>query len=188
MGEATIEEAQEVSAELMPPPSLSPAVASIGSPGGVISERDSLVQQYHDGAPSLIEMIKAGGREDAEGFILALIDELIRETDNLLGNELYSTKNGDLKDATIISFKRAEVLEKIIKALQKKQDAASNEDIDLDSPTVAVLTRYLMGKVKETFEKIGAPTEMADQFFQSLNEETENWKKEVKEQFEELRP
>lgn len=177
-------ETAEMSAELLPPQAMSPVEMASG---GIIAERDAMVKQYHAGAPSLIEMIRTNGREDSEAFIVTLIDELIRETDNLLGNELYSTKNGDLRDASVISFKRAEVLEKAIKAIQKKQEAAQNEDIDLDSPAVAVITRYLMGRVKSTFEKIGVPLEMSDLFFQTFNEETENWRKEVKEQFEELR-
>lgn len=78
-----------------------------GLPENVVEYRAQLVKQYHNGSPSLVEKIRKAGKEDIESLLVALIEEVVKETDHLLGNELVATQNGDLRDSSIISFKRA---------------------------------------------------------------------------------
>jgi hypothetical protein len=148
--------------------------------------REQLVKQYHDGAPSLVEKIRKAGKEDIESLLVALIEEVVKETDHLLGNELVATQNGDLRDASIISFKRAEVIEKAIKAVQAKQEFERESGIDVDSPSMTVIFRFFLAKAKDTFDRIGVGNETNDLFFRTFSEIMENWKKELRERFEEL--
>ena len=75
-------------------------------PANVVEYRKQLVTTYHNGSPSLVERIRKAGKDDIESLLIAMIDEVVGETDNLLGNELVATQNGELRDASIISFKR----------------------------------------------------------------------------------
>ena len=134
----------------------------------VIQFRKKLVEQYHNGSPSLSAKLKAAGKEDLESYIVAMIDEVIQETDHLLGNELVATHNGDLRDASVISFKRAEVLEKAIKAAQTKQQFEKQGGIDIDSPSMMIIFRFFMSKSKETFDRMKVGTEIPDLFFRTL--------------------
>ena len=111
---------------------LPPSSGMIRPASDVIQFRNKLVEEYHKGAPSLAARLRAAGKEDLESYIVAMIDEVIQETDHLLGNELVATHNGDLRDASVISFKRAEVLEKAIKAAQTKQQFEKQGGIDVD--------------------------------------------------------
>ncbi len=149
--------------------------------------RQTLLAEYHEGAANLVEKLKKNGRTDIEALLVALIDEIVNETDNLLGNELVATHNGDLRDATIISAKRSDILEKAIRAVQAKMEFEKESGIDIDSPSMLVIIRFFMGKTKQAFEQMGAPDEQSDLFFRTLGEMMEDWKKELREQFEELR-
>lgn len=153
----------------------------------VVQYREQLVKSYHSGAPSLVEKIKKAGKDDIESLLIALIDEVVRETDHLLGNELVATQNGELRDASIISFKRAEVLEKAIKAVQAKQEFERESGIDVDSPSMIVVFRFFMSKAKDAFDRMGVGNEVRDLFFRTLGEIMENWKRELRDRFEELR-
>jgi hypothetical protein len=76
-------------------------------PMNVIEYRNSLIQDYHKGAASIIERIRKTNKDDSSSLVITLIEEVVKETDHLLGNELVSAHNGDLRDSSVISFKRA---------------------------------------------------------------------------------
>lgn len=168
---------------------LPPRDTSMSRPAsGIIQFRNQLVEQYHHGAPSLAARLKAAGKEDMETLVVAMIDEVIQETDHLLGNELVATHNGELRDASVISFKRAEVLEKAIKAVQTKQQfEKQNGGIDIDSPSMMIVFRFFMIKAKETFQRMGVDVEIHDLFFRMFGEVTNDWKKELRENFDAAR-
>ena len=153
----------------------------------VMAYRKQLVEKYHEGAPSLIEKLRQAGRNDNDALLVALVDEVIGESDHLLGNELVATENGELRDASVISFKRAEVLEKAIKAVQAKQEFEKESGIDVDSPAMIIIFRFFMSKAKDSFDRMGVGTEVSDLFFRTFGVSMEFWKKELREHFEELK-
>ena len=177
--------AQEISVEVMAPERTNTAM--VGRTSDVMEYRQKLVEQYHAGAPSLIKRLKDSGHSDHNSLLIALIDEVVKETDHLLGNELVATQNGELRDASVISFKRAEVLEKAIKAVQAKQESEKVSGINVDSPVMMAVFRFFMTKVSECFDKMNVGNEVSDLFFRTLAEATENWKKELSEHFENMR-
>jgi len=168
-----------VAAELSMVPHPSGAV-----PANVVALRDQLVRQYHAGAPSLIKRLRDAGKRDIESLLVALIDEVVKETDNLLGNGLIALENGNLRDSTIISFKRTEALEKAIKAVQAKQEFERTGGLDIDSPAMVTVFKFFMMKAKQAFEHMGVDAEMNDLFFRTFSDVTEEWKKELREEFE----
>lgn len=181
---------KEAGVEVMPvkqsPTEVVPAPAG-GVPANVVHFRDQLVRQYHQGAPSLIKRLREAGKQDIESLLVALIDEVVTETDHLLGNELVATQNGDLRDASIISFKRTEALEKAIKAVQAKQEFERTGGIDVDSPAMVTVFKFFMSKAKEALEHMGVGAEMNDLFFTTLADVTEEWKKELRAEFDSLK-
>ena len=153
----------------------------------VVEYRGELVKQYHEGAPSLVAKLRAAGKEDSEALLVALVDEVIKESDHLLGNELVATNEGNLRDASVISGKRAEVLEKAIKAVQAKQEFESKSGIDVDSPSMVVIIRFFLSKCGDAFDMMGVGDEVRDLFMRTIGDVMDNWKKELRENFEELR-
>ncbi len=160
-------------AAVLAPETLLPAPVS-----NVVEFRKQLIRSHHK-ADGLVAKLRGQGRADAEALVISLIDELVGETDNLLGNELVATHNGELRDASIISHKRSEVLEKAIKAVQAKRAYEREGGLDLDSPEMMTVFRYFMTKVNETFQLIGVAEEQSDIFFENFSKMTDEWKKDI---------
>ena len=182
-------EKMDAEAEVVPPEKTTSLTTSAKTvmPANVVEYREQLVKQYHNGAPSLVERIRKAGKEDIESLLVALIEEVVKETDHLLGNELVATQNGDLRDASVISYKRAEVIEKAINAVQAKREFERQSGFDIDSPSMIVIFRFFMAKSKDTFDRMGVGSEMNDLFFRTFSDIMGNWKKDLRERFEELR-
>jgi len=161
--------------------------ASVGFPSNPVEYRNQLVSKYHQGAKNLLEKLRASGRDDAETLLLSLINEMVHETDHLLGNELVATENGELRDASIISFKRVEALEKTAKAVHTKREFEKESGFDIDSPAMMVVFRYFMSKVKISLMKVNAPDDQSDLIFKALSEAMGDWKKDLKTQMAELK-
>ena len=173
----------EAGVALLPPRPMGSGLPS----KSIVEYRKELLSKYYEGSPSLIERIRAAGREDSEALIVALIDEVIKEADNLLGNELVATENGELRDASIISFKRSEVLEKAIKAMTSKQQYERGSGVDVDSPAMMVVYRFFLAKAADTFNQMNVGSEISDLFFRTIGEVMDDWKKELRENLEGLR-
>jgi len=52
---------------------------------------------------------------------------------------------------------------------------------------MVVIFKYFMGKVQDVFESMGMPPEQSDLFFNTLGEETENWKKELRKELDSIK-
>lgn len=176
--EAVDSEVGQFSGSIVKSPTASSAVDMPAS--GVVEFRQALVEKYYKGSKGLISALRDVGDDGITGLLTALIEQVIQETDHLLGNELVSTHNGDLRDASIISFKRAEVLEKAIKAVQTKRDIEKQSGLDVDSPHMEIVFRYFMEVARDALEAIAATEEQHDLFFRSVIEQTNNWKKDIK--------
>jgi hypothetical protein len=159
---------------------------SINAPKDMMELRDNLVKEYHKGASTLAGRLDSQGKNSLDEIVLALVDEIIKETDNLLGNELISAKGGNLRDASVISYKRSEVLEKAIKAVQAKQIFEKEHGVDINSPSMMVVFKYFMNKVKSVFVTLGYEDEASDTFFRILGDDLTDWKKQLKEELSEI--
>ena len=153
----------------------------------VLVFRQKLLEDYHKGAPNLLERLKNSGKDDLESLLMAMLEEVILEADHLLGNELVATRNGELRDASVIGFKRTEVFEKAMKALQTKLQFEKQSGIDVESPSMMIIFRFFISKAKEALDRTGVDEEVANLFFIQFGEVTNDWKKELRKQFEELR-
>ena len=154
----------------------------------MLKYRAQLVKDYHGGIEGgLAAKLEADKSADMDAYLFAFINEVIKETDHLLGNELLAAQNGDLRDSSVISFKRAEVLEKAIKAVQTRQQIEAQSGIDVESPSMLIIFKYFLGKVKETLDKMNVGSEINDLFFTTFGDVTENWQKDLKKEFNTLR-
>jgi len=150
----------------------------------MLEHRRKLIRDYHEGAEGLIERLHKQGKEDYNSLLRVIIEEVIKETDNLLGNELIATRNGALRDATIISSKRAEVLERVFKTVQSKQTEEHQSGVNVESPSMLVIFKYFMEKAQKVLFHLKYSDEQRDVFFRMLGDELIDWKREVKEEIE----
>ena len=172
------------------PPSSLPAKRANRLPANkadMLEMRQELIEQYHGGHSGLLERLAKEGKVDGHAQVVSLVDEIVKETDQLLGNELVFAQNGEFRESSLVSFKRSEVLEKAYRGVQAKVLMESSKGINIDSPEMGDIFRYFMVKMQETFDQIGTSVETKDLFFRKFGEVTENWHKELKAAFEQPR-
>jgi len=157
---------------------------SSSTPHNIMELRERLIKKYHKGATGLLERLRNEGKDSLDDIIVNLVDEVISETDSLKGNEQVALHHGNLRDASIISFKRAEVLEKAIRAVQTKQEFERERGLDLDSPQMKVVFQYFMDKCQKVLLKMGYGKDANDIFFRGLFEEMKDWQKEIRAEVE----
>jgi hypothetical protein len=170
--------------------SIDSSLANVDANGdsvNIVDYRDNLVKKYHKGNDSLVEKLRNSDGTDSDTLLEALVNEIIQESDHLLGNELVATESGDLRYASVISYKRTEVIEKAVRAVMARQKYEKESGIDVDSPSMIVIFKFFMQRVKDTFDEISLPPEQNDMFFNAFGNTMENWKKELREEFEILK-
>jgi hypothetical protein len=153
-------------------------------PQDIVELRQKLIEKYHEGSASLLDRLSKQGKDTLDALLVCLVDEIIKETDSLLGNELVAAHSGNLRDASVISFKRAEVIEKALKAIQAKQVFERESGIDVFSPSMAVVFKYFMGKVHEAMVRLKYEDEAKDVFFKTLGGIMTGWQKELQEELD----
>jgi len=123
-----------------------------------------------------------------ETLIRSLLVELAREIDNLAGNRVIATENGEFEKATIISSKRTEMVDRAIKAIMAKKEFEANTSIDVESPSMRIVFQYFLEKCQESFAKAGMNSEISDTFFRNFNDICgSSWKKELKRRIAEIK-
>lgn len=168
-----------------PPPTM-PLSSIKNVPSGMLEHKRLLLHDYHK-ATSLAEKLRKEGRADANSLVMALVEELVKESDSLLGNELLAEHGGNLRDATVISDKRAGVLERAIKAVQAKQEFDKEAGgFDVESPSMRIVFKFFMRKVEDAMKELNMSDEQHDIFFQALGRIMTNWRKDLKDDFEKL--
>ena len=148
--------------------------------------RDQLIKDYYDGSSGISEYLKKRDRNNIEHMVIELLEEMLRETDNLKGNELIASEEGDIKASTVISSKRIEAIKEAIKAVQAKQLYEKDTGINVDSPAIMVVFKFFMKNAQKAFTKTGYNSEASDTFFSALAKQMTNWKKELQEDIDAL--
>lgn len=144
-------------------------------------EKDELVKIHFGGLAGIGKILLNRSNKEV---LEELRNEILKETDNLLGNELLLTARNEIRDASAIAVKRGEILEKamrIIMTMIEYEKAAGV--IDIESPEVMVIFKYFMKKVNETIDKNKMGNEFKDVFFRALADSLTDWKKELKSEF-----
>lgn len=150
--------------------------------------REKLVEEYHKNAKSLFEKISSKPNGNSvEGIISTALEELIHETDNLLGNELSLLNDGSVRDASVVSVKRSDVLETLSRVAVKKQEIMANAGkVDLNSPVFQVFQAICFENLIGVMEDLKLDNETRQLLVAKWGERMESWDKELKSRVEDL--
>ena len=86
----------------------------------IISYRKKLVDQYRKNRRGIKDLLR-NGRLSIDDTLMLIAEEILEESESLLGNELITTEDGDIEKATSISVKRTDVLKSVADILAKKR-------------------------------------------------------------------
>ena len=153
---------------------LSPATKKSGD---IFAERTELVNKH---AGSLYDRIKGNG-DDLNITFSVVIEEIIKETDNLLGNSLMFTQDGKLHDASTVSVKRSEILETLTRVLQRKKELFTNSSyVDYDSPVFNVFQMVCFERLTNVLDKLNMDVEQKQLVVTQWVDSMKDWQKDVK--------
>ena len=144
--------------------------------------REELVKKYHKTSESLFDKIQ--NRPDGsnvEIIINTVLEELIKETDNLLGNELTLMQSGHIRDSSVVSVKRSDVLSIVSRVAARKHELSTlNGSVDLNAPAFQLFQQLCFDKLVVVLDKLNVDPELKQLVALKWGEEMENWDKEMK--------
>ena len=153
----------------------------------ILTERTGLVKKYYGDNPSFFDKLKKtrSSGENVDELVGIIIEEIAKESDNLLGNSLIFTKDGNLHDASIISVKRADMLETLTKVLQRKREMfVGSSKIDYDSPVFKVFQIICFEKLTAILDAMSMDVEMKQIIVSRWVDSMKEWQKEIKTRIE----
>jgi len=151
----------------------------------LMEEKHRLLVKHHGGSESLANRVRTGEISPEEAMNAIIVD-LLGETDSLKGSELLFAQEGNLRDATTVTVKRVEALEKVAKTLHRRHLMMHEEIINLDSPYVRLIVSWFLRKINDCLRDLNYPQEAVDVFFGKLQLLTDNWKRDVKREMQAL--
>lgn len=147
----------------------------------LVERKQELIKSHEErsGRTNIYNLLKQKEINVDKGMDI-IIEEMIAEAADLKGNALLFQSEGQLKESTAVEIKRIEALETIAKTLQRKVQMQGDETIDLDSPYIALIVKWIISKIGETFTELEYDPQSKTIFFSKFDTLTSNWKREVK--------
>lgn len=171
--------------EVLPARQETSAIYPTGKQSFGVEYKRRKIKEFYDGQ-SLGERL-ASKELTLEDILDSLVAEYIREIDNLAGNIIMADDIGNIEASSVISAKRADIVDKMMKAFMARKEFDAQSSIDVNSPSMKIIWRFFMMKCQESFAKSGFSTEISNIFFQNLTEVMGDWRKELKRQIAEIK-
>lgn len=145
-----------------------------------IAEREALVDKHYGAEIRLSQRMKGDGSK-IDGIINSALEELVKESENLLGNELVLMQAGQVRDSSIISVKRSDVLDTLTKVAQRKYDILSSmSNVDLNSPVFQIFQQICVDNLVLSMKENGVISEMRQLILNKFADLMKTWDKELK--------
>lgn len=152
----------------------------------VVSYRNQVIKEYRANRGGIKSAINRTGTTVDE-MMMVIAEEILEESEVLLGNELITTEEGDIDKATNISVKRASVLKTVADILARKREINQKDaDVDLNGPAFQVFQRLCFEKMTATLEELNFDKEMISLVLSKWAEKLMNWGKELKAELDKM--
>lgn len=152
-----------------------------------IDIRERLVDAYRRKRGTILSRVAVTtGDNSVDTIITAVIQELAQETENLLGNEIMMMTAGQVDKASVVSVKRADVLDVLSKVAIRRKEAASSSAVDLNSPAFQLFQSLCFEKLTESMEEMKISPEERQLLISKWSTKLQNWMKELRERLANL--
>lgn len=157
--------------------------------GSDISEyKDQLVEKYRKKQPGVLQKIEKNPNLSSDEIMGSIVEDILRDSESLLGNQLIFTEEGNLRDATTITINRSNLLKAVadIAAKRKELNQKAN-DVDLNSPAFMLFQKMCFEKMVGALEELEFLDEeeiqlVLDKWAKSMSD----WGKELKAKLDEI--
>lgn len=155
----------------------------------IFNQKEELLKNYYGGETNLIEkMMKNPDGNNLDSLLNCVVMELLRDSDDLLGNRILLTKQRNLQEANDVTAKRASLLSKVADISLKKQEInAKTNDVDLNSPAFFLFQQICFDKLKDTLLEMQMQDEKIQVVIMKWAEKMKNWDKVLSEKISSYR-
>ena len=145
----------------------------------IFNQKEELLKTYYDGDSGLIQkMMKNPDGNNLDSLLNCVVVEMLKDSDDLLGNRIILTQQKNLQDANDVTAKRASLLSKVAEISLKKQEInAKTQDVDLNSPAFFLFQQICFDKLKDTLVEMQMPDEKIQVVVMKWAEKMKNWDK-----------
>ena len=112
---------------------------------------------------------------------------MLLSTEDLQGASLLLENEGNLKDASAISIKRADLLKLVSDIVSKKRELSQRSgEVDLNSPAFCIFQKLCFDKMVESMEELKIESEMVNLLLTRWQAKMKDWGKELKRALKDL--
>lgn len=145
----------------------------------IFEKKEELLRKHYGNNDNIINKIinNPDGRT-LDMVLSTVIEEMFKDSDDLLGNKLLFTEENNLSEANDVTTKRSSILAKIADISLKKQEIISRtQDVDLNSPAFFLFQELCFEKMKDTLIELKMEDEKIQLVIMKWAEKMKNWDK-----------
>ena len=153
----------------------------------VNSYRDTLVEKYRGKHKGILQKIKSSTGVSSDEILVSIVEEILLESEDLLGTRLMFSEEGSLHDAASVTVKRSDLLKSVADIVTKRKELNQRaSDIDLNSPAFMVFQKLCFDKMIAALSDLNIDDEMIQLVLSKWSKQMEDWGKELKNKLEEM--
>lgn len=148
--------------------------------------KESLVGQYRTKNEGILQKLKAGVNLNSDEILSLIAEEILLESEELLGTRLLFENEGNLQDATTVTVKRSDLLKAVADIVAKRKELNQRSDVDLNSPAFMIFQKLCFDKMVDALHDLRFDDEMIQLILTGWAKGMEDWGKELKAKLEEI--
>lgn len=149
--------------------------------------RDSLVNEYRSKNTGLLQRLRENGSVTSDEILASIAEEILLESEDLLGTRLMFAVEGNLHDSAMITVKRSDLLKAVADIVAKRKELNQRASgVDLNSPAFMVFQKMCFDRMVDVLKDLQIDEEMIQLVLTKWAKKMEDWGKELKNKLDEM--
>ena len=149
--------------------------------------KQDLLREYRKSNPSIIEGVQESNTGfDADALFRNIIKDLVNGTESLMGTSLLMEAQGELRDASAVAIKRADLLRLIADILSRQKELHQKAgEVDFNAPPFRLFQKLCLDKLIESLAALKVDNEMVTLILKEWQGRMSEWDKDLKKMIKE---
>ena len=147
-----------------------------------------LLSSYRSNNPGILDKLeKTSAGFNVDQLMNLIMEDLLNSTEDLQATTLFLEGEGNLRDASAITIRRADLLRVIADIAGKKKELIQRAgEVDLNSPAFMMFQKICFDSLVSAMEELKISPEMVGMLINKWQEQMKDWDKRLKKQLKEL--
>lgn len=150
--------------------------------------KKDMLRAYREQNPGIIENLpRSNTGYNTDELYRNIVDDLLASSESLMGNALIMEAQGELRDSSAITIKRADMLKIIADVITKQKELQQKAgEIDYNSPVFRMFQKLCFDRLIEALEALNIDLEMRSLIVNEWERRMREWDKDIKKAMKEL--